>query len=143
MLKISALTGKGVHRLLPALAGRDRGLPPAGADPEGQRGHPRGRSRRSPAPHGARVLYATAGRGRPADVHAVRQQELPPSYLRYLERQLREEFGLGATPMKLRVRRRSQLTWSFLRGGSKDTEMPRETSGLCNVFGTQVVTALH
>ncbi len=34
-------------------------------------------------------------------------QKLPPaSYLRYLERQLREAFGLEATPIKMRVRRR-------------------------------------
>jgi GTP-binding protein len=29
---------------------------------------------------------------------------LPQTYLRYIERGLREKFGLGATPIKLRVR---------------------------------------
>jgi len=29
---------------------------------------------------------------------------LPQTYLRYIERGLREKFELGATPMKLRVR---------------------------------------
>jgi predicted GTPase len=29
---------------------------------------------------------------------------LPPTYLRYIERGLREKFEFGATPMKLRVR---------------------------------------
>ena len=33
-------------------------------------------------------------------------KEVPASYLRYIERQLREAFGLESTPMKLRVRRR-------------------------------------
>ena len=33
--------------------------------------------------------------------------ELPPTYLRYLERQLREAFDFGPTPLKLRVRRRA------------------------------------
>jgi GTP-binding protein len=33
-------------------------------------------------------------------------KELPPTYLRFLERRLREAFDLGATPIKLRVRRR-------------------------------------
>ena len=31
----------------------------------------------------------------------------PPTYLRYLERMLREAFDLGATPIKMRVRKRS------------------------------------
>ena len=31
---------------------------------------------------------------------------LPQTYLRYLERSLREGFELGAVPIKLRVRRR-------------------------------------
>jgi GTP-binding protein len=34
-------------------------------------------------------------------------RELPRTYLRYLENQLREAFQLGAVPVKLRVRRRS------------------------------------
>jgi GTP-binding protein len=32
---------------------------------------------------------------------------LPPTYLRYLERRIREAFSLGPTPIKLRVRRRN------------------------------------
>ena len=31
---------------------------------------------------------------------------VPPTYLRYLERKIREHFGFGPTPLKLRVRRR-------------------------------------
>jgi predicted GTPase len=31
---------------------------------------------------------------------------MPPTYLRYLERKIREHFALGNTPIKLRVRRR-------------------------------------
>ena len=41
VLKISALSGKGVHKLLPALSMTHRGLPPTGADRPGQRGAPR------------------------------------------------------------------------------------------------------
>ena len=33
--------------------------------------------------------------------------ELPPTYLRYLERKIREAFDLGPTPIKIRVRRRN------------------------------------
>jgi GTPase len=34
-------------------------------------------------------------------------KEISPSYLRYLERTIRERFKLGAVPIKLRVRKRS------------------------------------
>ena len=34
-------------------------------------------------------------------------REVPPTYLRYLERRLREEFDLGQTAVKMRVRRRT------------------------------------
>ena len=49
-----------------------------------------------------------AGRRRPPDDHAVRHERLPPPYLRYLERSLRERFELGPTPIELRVRVRQQ-----------------------------------
>jgi GTPase len=34
-------------------------------------------------------------------------KEIPPAYLRYLERKIRETFKLGAVPIKLRVRKRA------------------------------------
>ena len=57
------------------------------------------------APGGARA-YATQG-DRPSDVHPFVNRELPKTYLRYLERSLREDFNLGSTPIKLRVRKRN------------------------------------
>jgi GTP-binding protein len=107
VLKISALTGKGVHKLLPALAGAI------------EQYHRRVPTRRvnevirdaqaaQPAPHGARVLYATQGAADPPTFTLFTNKELPPTYLRYLERKLREAFDLGATPVKLRVRRRAE-----------------------------------
>ena len=60
-----------------------------------------------PAPGGARVLYATQGAADPPTFTLFANRELPPTYLRYLERTLREAFDLGSTPIKLRVRRRS------------------------------------
>ena len=54
-----------------------------------------------PAPHGARVLYATQGAADPPTFTLFANKELPPTYLRYLERRLREAFDLGATPIKL------------------------------------------
>jgi GTP-binding protein len=60
-----------------------------------------------PAPHGARILYATQGATDPPTFTLFANKELPATYLRYIERRLRESFDLGATPIKLRVRQRS------------------------------------
>ena len=59
------------------------------------------------APGGARVLYALQGATDPPTFTLFANRELPRTYLRYLERKLREAFDLGATPVKLRVRRRT------------------------------------
>ena len=59
-----------------------------------------------PAPGGARVLYATQGATNPPTFTLFVNRRLPPTYLRYLERMLREEFKFGSTPIKMRVRRR-------------------------------------
>ena len=106
VIRISALTGKNVHRLLPALADTIEGY------------HKRVPTRRvndvvfaaqsaQPAPHGARILYATQGATDPPTFTLFANKELPATYLRYIERRLRESFDLGATPIKLRVRQRS------------------------------------
>ena len=105
VLKISALTGKGVHRLLPALSGsidayRTR-IPTRDVNQALRRAQ-----QAQPAPHGGRVLYATQGATDPPTFTLFTNKELPASYLRYLERSLREAFDLAATPLKLRVRRR-------------------------------------
>lgn len=60
-----------------------------------------------PAPHGARILYATQGAADPPTFTLFANKELPATYLRYIERKLRDAFDLGATPIKLRVRQRS------------------------------------
>jgi GTP-binding protein len=62
---------------------------------------------RHPAPDGARVLYAMQGAADPPTFTLFTNRELPRTYLRYLENQLRDAFDLGAVPVKLRVRRRS------------------------------------
>jgi len=105
VLRLSALSGRGVHRLLPAL----------GATLEQY--HTRVPTRRvvdvlrraqqaQPAPHGARILYGTQGATDPPTFTLFASKEVPPSYLRYIERMFREEFDLGAVPVKIRVRRR-------------------------------------
>jgi len=105
VIRISALTGRNVHRLLPILADAI------------ERYHRRVPTRRvneivalaqaaQPAPHGGRILYATQGATDPPTFTLFANKELPATYLRYIERKLREAFDLGATPIKLRVRQR-------------------------------------
>jgi GTP-binding protein len=105
VLKISALTGKAVHRLLPALEqaidAYHRRVPTGELNQviqSAQAAHP--------APS-ARVLYATQGAADPPTFTLFTNRPLPPTYLRYLERKIREHFEFGPTPIKLRVRRRS------------------------------------
>jgi GTPase len=106
VLKISALTGKGVHNLLPALA-------EAIADyqvriPTRRVNEViRAAQQSQPAPAGARVLYATQGATDPPTFTLFANRDLPQTYVRYLERRLREELDLGVTPITMRVRRRS------------------------------------
>jgi GTPase len=106
LLRISALSGRGVHRLLPTLTGAieayHRRVPTRKVNEV-----IRAAQQAQPAPGGARVLYATQGAADPPTFTLFANRELPPTYVRYLERKLREAFDLGATPVKLRVRRRS------------------------------------
>lgn len=105
VLRISALTGRGVHRLIPAIDAAieayETRVPTRRVNEVIQLAQSA-----QPGPHGARVLYATQGAANPPTFTLFTNKELPASYLRYLERRLREEFDLGATPIKMRVRRR-------------------------------------
>ena len=106
VLKISALSGKGVHRLLPVL-GEAIGAYRTRVPTRQVNDVLRRAQQAQPAPHGARVLYATQGASDPPTFTLFANKEIAPHYLRYLERSLREAFDLGATPIKLRVRKRS------------------------------------
>jgi GTP-binding protein len=105
VLRISALSGRGVHRLLPALASTisqyQTRVPTRKVNDLVRRAQ-----QAQPAPHGARILYATQGATDPPTFTLFTNKEIPRSYLRYIERQIAEEFELGGTPVKLRVRRR-------------------------------------
>jgi len=106
VLKMSALTGKGVHRLLPALQeaieAYHRRVPTRELNEVVQAAQAA-----QPGAAGARVLYATQGAAEPPTFTLFTNKPLPPPYLRYLERRIREHFGFGPTPLKLRVRRRA------------------------------------
>jgi GTP-binding protein len=60
----------------------------------------------NPAPGGAKILYATQGAIDPPTFTLWVNRELGRPYLRFIERTIREEFDLGSTAMKIRVRKR-------------------------------------
>jgi GTP-binding protein len=110
VLTVSARTGRMTNRILPALRQAEEAyhqrIPTAELNRvlrDAQLAHPAPPSgRRRP-----RVLYATQAATDPPTFTIFATHELPPTYLRYLERKIREAFDLGPTPLKLRVRRRS------------------------------------
>ena len=109
VLKTSALTGRNVNQLLPALLQArteyHRRVPTRALNEvlqAAQTAHPPPTERG----HRPRILYATQGATDPPTFTLFTTRELPAGYLRYLERKIREAFSIGPTPIKLRVRRR-------------------------------------
>jgi GTP-binding protein len=102
VLKTTATSGRGVHRLLPALA-------VAAADystriPTGILNRAiRDLQIKQPAPTG-KIRYAVQGASEPPTFTLFVAGRLPATYLRYVERSLRERFELGSTPLRVRVR---------------------------------------
>ena len=102
-------TGRRVHHLLPALREAEAAYHsrvPTGVLNrvlrDAQAAHPPPIVKK----HRPRILYGTQGATDPPTFTLFTTRALPPQYLRYLERKLRESFDLGPTPIKLRVRRR-------------------------------------
>ena len=58
---------------------------------------------RHPSPTG-RIRYAVQGATEPPTFTLFCSGKLPQTYLRYVERSLREAFDLGSTPLRIRVR---------------------------------------
>jgi len=107
VLKVSALTGKGVHKLRPvlqeAITQYHRRVPTRDVNKVIAAAQ-----QKQPAAHGAKVLYALQGGTEPPTFTLFVNRELPATYLRYLERSIREAFDFGGTPIKLRVRKRTE-----------------------------------
>ncbi|HWF16046.1 MAG TPA: ribosome biogenesis GTPase Der [Acidimicrobiales bacterium] len=102
VLKISALSGKGVHHVLPAL--REAVEAYHHRVPTGMLNRTvQELQSRAPAPR-ARIRYAVQGAIDPPTFTLFASGRLHQTYLRYIERGIREKFDLGATPIKLRVR---------------------------------------
>src|SRR5580658_10295137 len=102
VLKMSALSGKGVHRILPAL--RDCVTAYHQRVPTGALNRTvQDLQLRQAAPR-YKIRYIVQGAIDPPTFTLFTNGRLHPTYLRYIERGIREKFDLGATPMKLRVR---------------------------------------
>jgi GTP-binding protein len=104
-LKVSAKTGLGVHKLMPAIQNAieayHKRVPTRALNQLLQQAQAQ-----HPAPAG-KILYATQGATDPPTFTLFTNRPLPATYLRYLERKIREHFGFGPTPLKLRVRQRA------------------------------------
>ena len=102
VLRVSASSGRGVHKVLPAIFDA--------SDTYHQRVSTGALNRAirdlqaaHPAP-GARIRYAVQGAIDPPTFTLFASAKMPQTYLRYVERSLRERFDFGSTPMKIRVR---------------------------------------
>jgi GTP-binding protein len=104
VLRASALTGTGVHRLAPTLLQvHDRWLHRASTATVNEVVQTAQRER--PAPGGARYRYATQVRGGPPTFVLFGGPPPDASYQRFLEGRLRRAFELDGVPLHLRFRR--------------------------------------
>ncbi len=104
VLKVSAMTRLGVHKLLPSLTQAIEAY--HRRVPTRELNEVIARAQAAHTPPGGRVLYATQGATDPPTFTLFSTKAVPAPYLRYLEHQIRDHFGFGPTPLKLRVRRR-------------------------------------
>jgi GTP-binding protein len=105
VLKMSALTGKNVDKLHPrlheAISQYHTRVPTKDVNKVIAAAQ-----QRQPAGGGAKIMYAVQGAIDPPTFTLFVNREIPQHYLRYIERTIREEFDLGSTALKLRVRKR-------------------------------------
>jgi GTP-binding protein len=102
VIKTTALSGKGVHKILPAL--HDAATDYVKRISTGTLNRAiRDLQIRQPSPTG-RIRYAVQGATEPPTFTLFASGRLPQTYLRYVERMLREKFDLGSTPIRVRVR---------------------------------------
>jgi GTP-binding protein len=102
VLKVSALSGLGVHNILPAVAAAEEAY--HSRIPTGELNRALKSIQTAHPPVGAKIQYAVQGANDPPTFTLFTNGRLQPTYLRYVERGLRERFELGPTPIKLRVR---------------------------------------
>jgi len=102
VIRISALSGRNVHKVLPAVheaVAAYHTRIPTGALNRALRDL----QAKHPAPR-ARIRYGVQGAADPPTFTLFATARMSADYLRYVEHQIRERFDLGPTPIKLRVR---------------------------------------
>src|ERR687896_7705 len=111
MLRTSARPGRGVEKIWElvdqVLAERSRRIPTAALNQWLRQAT----ERTPPSPvrgRSVKVRFATQARGDPLEVVLFTSGQLTPSYLRYLERDLRRTFGFEGTPLRLVIRVRAR-----------------------------------
>jgi GTPase len=106
-VRTSALTGRGIDRLAPAVAeaieAHRRRLPTAAVnrvvhDAQDRSPHPRSGGK------AVRIMYAVQARAAPPTVVLFATGKLDPSYVRYLERQMRAAEPFAGTPVRFEVK---------------------------------------
>jgi GTPase len=110
LLRTSARTGRGVEKVWDLVDGvlveRSRRIPTAALNQWLARA-----TERTPPPpvrgRTVKIRYATQARVAPPEVVLFTTGPLPPSYRRYLEKDLRRTFGFQGTPLRLVVRVRT------------------------------------
>ena len=111
VVRTSAKTGRGVDRILPAvenaIASHRLRLPTAEVnrivrDAQDRRPHPRSRGR------AVRILYAVQAATGPPTFVLFASARLEPSYVRYIENQLREVEPFAGSTLQFRVRPKSR-----------------------------------
>ena len=101
-VKVSARSGMGVHKILPALGRAVEAY--HHRIPTGELNRAIRSIQAAHAAPGSRIRYAVQGAIDPPTFTLFATRRLPAPYLRYVERKLREQFGIGPTPVKFRVR---------------------------------------
>ncbi|MGD0192647.1 MAG: ribosome biogenesis GTPase Der [Rhizomicrobium sp.] len=109
LVVVSALSGEGLDRLLPAVLEADRAWNTHIPTAELNRFLARALERHPPpAIHGrrVRVRYMTQPKTRPPAfvLFGTQLKELPESYLRYIQNELRAAFNIGGTPIRFSLR---------------------------------------
>ena len=105
VLGISALTGAGVGKVLPFAAKIHQAFTTRIPTHE-LAGYVNQLTARSAPPRGVKIRYATqTGTAPPRFIlFANRPEDLPESYLRYIENALRERYGLHGVSLRLKVK---------------------------------------
>jgi GTP-binding protein len=105
VLRTSALTGSGVSRVAPALLSVHAAWSRRVATAEVNRVLEAATAAHPPPARAGRIRYGTQVSAGPPAFVLFGSGDPGPTYRRYLERSLREAFGLGGVPVRLTFRR--------------------------------------